>query len=345
MRAFETSRTSPAAESIIQSLRVLDEDGGPAVARIMHPLRELGRFDMAMAYSVEADGDGYRLSVTEADGVCSRDLVHSSLSHVLRRHRGGRFGAYDPRCPEAWNRNQVVLFEDIARRGMRVVPFLGAVQALGLRVEDQMRVLVCEGPSLLAWVGGFRQEPFTRRDTALLRRIVPALQRRLSIERTLASAQGARAALDVALEAIPSAAWLVGAAGAIELANSAGLHSLEHDSGMRARLADAVARGVDTGALRVVPVAGRGAPRRFLVTSQRRTEAFALVGAAARRWGLSPRQQEVLALVVDGASNARIGAVLGIADRTVETHLTTIYARAQVASRSAVIAAILNMAS
>jgi DNA-binding NarL/FixJ family response regulator len=43
--------------------------------------------------------------------------------------------------------------------------------------------------------------------------------------------------------------------------------------------------------------------------------------------------------VLEGASNARIGAELGIADRTVETHVTAILERAQVDSRAELIVA------
>jgi len=49
---------------------------------------------------------------------------------------------------------------------------------------------------------------------------------------------------------------------------------------------------------------------------------------------LSLREFDVVSLVVDGRSNDEIGARLGISAKTVESHLTRIYERTQVASRT-----------
>lgn len=49
---------------------------------------------------------------------------------------------------------------------------------------------------------------------------------------------------------------------------------------------------------------------------------------------LSPREREVVRLVVEGASNDEIGAALGISSRTVESHLRRLFERLDVASRT-----------
>jgi DNA-binding NarL/FixJ family response regulator len=49
---------------------------------------------------------------------------------------------------------------------------------------------------------------------------------------------------------------------------------------------------------------------------------------------LSPREFDVVRLVVDGRSNDEVGAALGISTRTVETHLRRIFERLEVASRT-----------
>jgi DNA-binding NarL/FixJ family response regulator len=54
--------------------------------------------------------------------------------------------------------------------------------------------------------------------------------------------------------------------------------------------------------------------------------------ASERR--LSLRETEVVTLVVEGCSNDEIGARLGISAKTVESHLTRIYERVHVASRT-----------
>jgi len=48
---------------------------------------------------------------------------------------------------------------------------------------------------------------------------------------------------------------------------------------------------------------------------------------------LTPRELDVLRLVVDGKTNAEIGSVLGIIAKTVEKHLDSIYRKMNVVSR------------
>jgi DNA-binding NarL/FixJ family response regulator len=62
------------------------------------------------------------------------------------------------------------------------------------------------------------------------------------------------------------------------------------------------------------------------------------VELAARRWGLSPRQTQVLELLVDGQANKSIAATLGVMDNTVEVHVSAIFAKAQASSRTALVA-------
>jgi DNA-binding NarL/FixJ family response regulator len=50
--------------------------------------------------------------------------------------------------------------------------------------------------------------------------------------------------------------------------------------------------------------------------------------------GLTRREYEVLTLVADGCSNHEIGAALFISDRTVARHLTNIYNKIGVTSRT-----------
>ena len=48
---------------------------------------------------------------------------------------------------------------------------------------------------------------------------------------------------------------------------------------------------------------------------------------------LTPREKEVLRLVVDGNTNGEIGTKLGISEKTVEKHLDSIYRKMEVVSR------------
>ena len=62
--------------------------------------------------------------------------------------------------------------------------------------------------------------------------------------------------------------------------------------------------------------------------------------ASAERLGLTPRQIDVLRMLVDGRSNKLIGRALDLSPSTVKTHLEAIFQRLQVNSRTqAVVAA------
>lgn len=62
--------------------------------------------------------------------------------------------------------------------------------------------------------------------------------------------------------------------------------------------------------------------------------AFSVRPLPSDRTRLSRREQEVVALVVDGRSNDEIGVALGIGAKTVETHLARLFERFAVASRT-----------
>jgi DNA-binding NarL/FixJ family response regulator len=58
-------------------------------------------------------------------------------------------------------------------------------------------------------------------------------------------------------------------------------------------------------------------------------------GRAARRFGLTRRENEALSLIVQGRSNAQIARELGITEQTVKGHLWRLYRKLGVTNRSA----------
>ncbi len=62
--------------------------------------------------------------------------------------------------------------------------------------------------------------------------------------------------------------------------------------------------------------------------------AFSIRPSGGARPRLSPRELDVVRLVVDGLTNDEIGAALGIGARTVETHITRVFERFGVLSRT-----------
>jgi len=57
---------------------------------------------------------------------------------------------------------------------------------------------------------------------------------------------------------------------------------------------------------------------------------------------LSPREEAVLAWLLEGLSNKEIGLMLGISTRTVQKHLTSIYEKLSVSTRGEAVVAVLR---
>ena len=162
----------------------------------------------------------------------------------------------------------------------------------------------------------------------------------LALERQLR--HGARSSmLEVALDAIGRAAFVVDARGRVADAN---VHAKELLASEGRRLRDELVAAIRPRAepprWSVTPVRLAGGAVEYLVlarTSNVAREALQ-VARASKVWGLTPRQCEVLAKVIEGCANQTIAAILGVSERTVEVHVTALLAKAQVESRSALIA-------
>jgi DNA-binding CsgD family transcriptional regulator len=201
-----------------------------------------------------------------------------------------------------------------------------------------MRVLVCEGPSLLASVGLVQPTPTTERQRDLLARVVPAFRRRLEFERFITEAKLAANALIGALEQVNGAAYVLGSAGRIAHANAAGRARFDHDPTATRTALDACVAGTNVPRFKVAPLRGaEGNAGHIVVELPEPAGGAAGLAATARQYGLTPAQARVLERVARGSSNATIAADLGVAERTIEAHVTAILIKAQVSSRAALI--------
>jgi len=206
-------------------------------------------------------------------------------------------------------------------------------------------VLVCDGPALLAWVGCFREEPFTRADSGLLRELVPAIQNRLRIENYLQTQPLYLSALRAALDAIPGEAFVVSTAGgrlSVIEANLIGRAALD---GVRRATLDDLRRslaGTAAAPYLVKELASPGIPHHSLAVrhTPRLGDQTALrLRLAQTRWELSPKQAAVLRHLAAGDANKTIATKLVLAEVTVEKHVTAVLMKAAVDSRAALIAA------
>ena len=66
-----------------------------------------------------------------------------------------------------------------------------------------------------------------------------------------------------------------------------------------------------------------------------RAASVAAVAAAGGREGLTPRELQVLRRLATGESNKAIAARLGVSRRTVDRHVSNLYAKLHVSSRAA----------
>ncbi|MBX3232372.1 MAG: LuxR family transcriptional regulator [Labilithrix sp.] len=173
----------------------------------------------------------------------------------------------------------------------------------------------------------------------------------LTLARLLGKGKLARVALAAALDALDGPAFIVSARGTPLHANASGARKLASngdDDGdgdrLRRSLAAAAKDGSDPARTALVtPLRGETGPTYFLVVFPRRSSAAATAAYATSLWELTPRQSDVLTMLLEGFTNKTIALRLGCAERTVETHLTAIFQKSGFDSRSALLAALARL--
>ena len=318
-------------------------DGAPPVLEALMPeLRGYLGTAKSCSYGVSIGADGCDVSFGHGDGFAPGASVAWGMGHWIRGSRG-RWGLYDAARVERDQQNRVIT-TSTGRQIMSDAVEAAAAgrethEALGTLDDHQLRVLVCDGPRLLAWVGGLQPDRFAPVQEQRLRALIPALRRRLLLEARLETSALCAAAMPVILERVAGTAFLVAASGRVHLANTAGRARYDRDpGGTTAALREAICRPRATGP-EVTPLAVEGAPPCYLVIDRPPAKApEPRVQAAARRHGLTPRESEVLLHLVQGGSNRAIALTLGCAERTVEVHVAHLLDKVGAPSRSALVA-------
>ncbi len=314
-------------EELAASLRIYRIGGRPALESLVSELRPVLGFESCWAYGLRVE-DTPKLSFFYGSGMPVEDMRGHFEGFIRGYPRG--WGGYDPRCPAPSQRNVPLTLREataLAGKDLDRLPFCRELlPRVGIAGSDQLRALVCEGDVLLAWVGGFRREPFTAREKVLLGRMVPALRQRLAFERDVADAPLARAFVSAALEAFSRPAFVTTCSGQVAYANAVGRALLESDAtGTRRELQEAPS---GRGPYSVTPVVAPGLPRHFVVVRwPEPADPAPRLLLLARAWGLTPRDAEVLRLLALGKANKTIAAELGCAESTVEIHVTRLFQR------------------
>jgi DNA-binding CsgD family transcriptional regulator len=205
----------------------------------------------------------------------------------------------------------------------------------GLGRKRQVRSLICDGATLLGWVGGFRDRPFGHAALEVLRQLTPPLRARLKLEKQLALARAYRETLFHAIDALETPAFVL-LGERIEHANPAGRSRL--DSARETTCRELEAR-MQEGNPSCFTIARSGLPVLKLITLRpAEREVAALLHVSKTRWRLSPRQIEVLAHLAEGDTNKEIAAKLGCAEVTVEFHLRGLFNKTASENRSELVA-------
>lgn len=319
-------------------LRAMPERAPPAMPAVLEELR--GLLDgVACAYDWQMLDAGLRVGALAFTGI---ERSEAEVRTAMDRHSAaGTYGSlYDLARPEPRQRNVALTCADAER--FRRVP-RGSTRhnsvfvELGLGGFDQVRVLVCDGEALLGWVGGLRERDFGAREKQILDRLVPALRHRLGLERQLERASLTSAALAAVLEAISAPAFVCNRAGHVVHRNAAGAAQLDAAPGLAEGLR-ACARGLPSPFQRT-RISAPGAHDHWLVLARATPgDTKPRLAVATTRWGLTPKQAEVLSHVARGDANKTVAARLGCAESTVELHVTALLAKAEAESRAQLVA-------
>jgi DNA-binding CsgD family transcriptional regulator len=317
------------------------------IASVMPALRELLEIEGVGAYTVRNRTGAWQIDRWEGAG-----LVLDAQSFIRRLFDvPGTFPFYyNPLGPPPAQRNRVIearAWVERHRPGTwEESPTARALRPCDAHLHYQPRALLCSGPRVIGWFGALDSKPPSPRQMYVLQLLVEPMRRRLEADERLRDAPYLRAALDIALSRISAPAFVLTARGVIREMNCAGRTLL--DGGLRSvteMLRDAVTRRTST-AVELVPISD-GEPLWLAIVAPATRDAriASCVEASKRRWTLTPRQTEVLALLTRGLSNAAIAAELACVERTVELHVTSLLDRAGVDSRAALVATVLTSCS
>jgi DNA-binding CsgD family transcriptional regulator/PAS domain-containing protein len=340
------AREAAQVRAIEPELEVLRFNAGSIFDVLLPDLRQLLQTDTLLIICPELRATGWGIARYHGDNFPDAPRFQRVFTRFLAS-APRRFAWYNAIRPEPDQRNRVLDPFDIIPSGELEVSGIYHQVLLPMRLHRhrQLRALLCDGASLLGWFGTFHAGPIEQRHVQLLTAFAPAVQRRLTMERRLQVSPRTAMALEAALEQLGCPALVIGATGQIFDANVAA-QALLADRGAEVHegLLDALAGRASALRFALVPLAERGAPACWLATLRAgcaQARITSCVAAAGDRWGLTARQREVLEQIVSGHANSTIAAAAGTSERAVELHVTALFDRAGVNSRSALVASVL----
>lgn len=333
---------------VARELTRFDALGGFDFRPFLNEVRELLGAQNTLIYNPTCTEQGWDLEfglwtgeAASARSAAHREHVKKSLTD--KPH----FAAYDPFAVQRAQRNRALTVQHLlaiesgaSEAHRRVWSAIGAGQ------QDQVRILLCHGPRLLAWFGAVRDRRFGRADEQRLQSLASAMRARLVAERAARARAPHLGLVDGLLAAITEPALLLTKHGRIEAANAAGLQLVDEDRAeLFQALREALALGKRHPSFALTRLAAPGCPEYVLALHVDSHIAHAdQVGQACRRWQLHGRRATVLEQLVAGRSNKEIAQLLQCAEVTVERHVTSLFRASGAASRTELLSKVLMVA-
>jgi DNA-binding CsgD family transcriptional regulator len=311
----------------------------PVLESVLPIARSFLDAEQALAYRLECHDGGLDLDFVHCVGGGPMDRLLREVQPYLSEVREPLF-AYRLPTPLPAERNTIFnsAAEAVRERYLASAFVRELFPRLGFPGRETLRVLLCDGPHLLSWFGVFRGDRFGEREAERLESLIAPLVKRLALEDRLRRLSVRSAALDVAMDALATPAFILDRRGGVVHANEAGraLPPEERERLVeRARSKDLPAEGE----LALLPIRAKGVPPHAFLVQRAGTTLRQRLALFARQWKLTRRQTQVLQEILEGRPNKAIAAALGIQEKTVELHVTALFRKVGVESRAELLAA------
>lgn len=193
-------RDEQACAATSEEVRAVRLAEGLFPARLHENLLSLFDATWSIAYSLRSVDDAIEADALSAVAPVRAQQVREVLDSNLMTQ--GRQGPFIQLRPAARQRNRALTLGQLVRdrAQLRLFSQQAGLHHIGVDGLDQMRMLVCEGPTLKAFVGVYRAEPFSARHRLLLSRLQPALLERTRVLSLLSQAELSLAALSTVFE-------------------------------------------------------------------------------------------------------------------------------------------------
>jgi DNA-binding CsgD family transcriptional regulator len=346
---------------IARELDVIDITAPRIMPRMLPRIAGVLGFERMLTYGLHREGSGWCFSFVDTYNLAARDVrgVVASLDAILRE--APALPLFDPAHPHRAQRNTVCVLpplralladglgewgppETRPARAALGARLLAAMEPWHIADAHCARTLLCDGAQFLGWIGGYHPEAIAPVVVSRFRRLVPALQRRLRAERLLGLvADPVDGLLAAAIAHVAAPAFVTDMQGHPLVTNDAGRALCNREPVATRALLRAPRAVPPHRRLTLHEVTERGLPAmRLIVIDDPRERTGDVARAFAARHRMTPRQTEVLAMLVSGASNVNIAQALGCAERTVESHVAAIFQRLGCMSRTEVVARVMS---